>query len=204
MSPHLGSFSQRHFSIAAPQLQSNLSNCKKDAVAGLPSYSIHLPKRCNLNRWISCFLILSMLRLQLVICGCGAIDHFELSGNDLQELSSSRANCACDHHRGPIRDGSTNHQDKLFRGQWKLNTLSFVGVNCVGHEAHAPHQHHHSHRYQPKTRAEQRLDYLLFHSCASYWIPISACTRFLHSRQFHGPGVVSWLRLQTLVALLRI
>lgn len=144
-----------------------------------------------------------MLRLQLVFCGCGAIDHFELPGNDLRDRSSCQSSCPCGHHQTPARVDEATRQKKVSRGYCHPNTLSPICDNYVGRETHAPY-HRHSHRYQPKTRAEPRLDCHWFEPMAGYWIPISAWTRALLSRHCQRQGVASGLVLQSLVALLRI
>lgn len=157
-----------------------------------------------MNRWVSYFLILSMLRLQLVFCGCGAIGHFELSGHDLNQSSSGYSSCACEHHQTPVCEGKANHHDKVIHEEWLPESFPLSCNHCVGREPNSPHHHHHSHRYQPKTRVEQRLDYLWFDSFAGYGTPVSACASLLQSGHYHGPGIASFLMLQVLVALLRI
>lgn len=156
-----------------------------------------------MNCWVSYLLILSMLRLQLVFCGCGAIDHFELNGNDLRPKSSSQSDCPCGHHQTPVRGGNANHQEKVIRGECQSQSFSPICNEGIGRETHTPN-HRHSHRYQPKTRAEPRLDCNWFEPFAGYSTPISASSRFLVSRQCQGEGVAIWLVFQTLVALLRI
>lgn len=156
-----------------------------------------------MNCWVSYLLILSMLRLQLVFCGCGAMDHFELAPIHFRDQSTCQSTCSCGHHQTPVRDGEAARKEKVIRGDCQPENFSPICDECVGRERPAPH-HRHSHRYQPKTRAEPRLDCQWLEPFAVYWVPISVWNRSLLFRHCQGDGVASWLALQSLVALLRI
>jgi hypothetical protein len=169
----------------------------------MTAQSIYLAKRCILNRWVSYFLLLLMLPLQLVFCGCGAIAYSESCDNHLPESSTCKSLCPCGHHQAPVSSGIQERQKDGIGANGNGEKLLPFCDNCVRCQKHGQDRHH-SHQVRPTTRSEPRVDSQWLETCGGFPPILPTSTKSLLSGRYQGPGFASWLVRQTLVARLRI
>ena len=109
-------------------------------------FSIYYLQRCKLNRWVSTILLLSILRLQIVFCGCGGVGYFEMPNHHSVPSSCcdvESENSHCDSHDCDAHE--------------RLERIYSVCDCCVDCDHNSP-IHRHSHQLQqPKVTSNSRL-----------------------------------------------
>ena len=111
-----------------------------------------------MSRWVSYILLLSILRLQLVFCGCGAVGYMDVPEHPFETQSGCESRCDCGSHVAPSSECKpTNDASNREASQELIDRISPLCKCYLNCENHEPAQSH-SHQIFPKTSSTQRFD----------------------------------------------